>query len=42
MILFALFSFILILPAFAEQNDGLAAFYPFEGSGRVFEDARYR
>ncbi len=31
--------FILILPAFAEPNDGLIAYYPFEGSGRVFEDA---
>lgn len=31
--------FILILPAFAEPNDGLIAYYPFEGNGRVFEDA---
>ena len=36
---FTLLIFILALPAFAEQNDGLVAYYPFEGNGRVFKDA---
>ena len=36
---FLLLWFILVLPALAEPNDGLIAYYPFEGSGHVFEDA---
>ncbi len=39
MILLAFLWFILVLPTFAEPNDGLIAYYPFEGSGHVFEDA---
>ena len=36
---FLLLWFILVLPALAEPNDGLIAYYPFKGSGHVFEDA---
>lgn len=36
---FMLLYFISVLPAFAEPNDGLVAYYPFEGNGRVFEGA---
>ena len=36
---FVLPFFILALPTFADLNDGLIAYYPFEGSGPVLEDA---
>ena len=36
---FMLLFFIFVLPAFAGPNDGLVAYFPFEGSGRDFADA---